>query len=131
MDPQPPSVPEPSPQNPPPPPPVMNTHQWMMALYLSPLLGLVVFVAGGFVGPLIVWLLKRAEIPEIEQPGRDVAELSDQLRDLQLRCRPHVQLLEFRCFSSRISCGFVFTIIGAVKASKGEHCKFPLTIKML
>ncbi|MEM7478849.1 MAG: DUF4870 domain-containing protein [Planctomycetota bacterium] len=45
-----------------------NTRTWAMLLHLSYLLG---FVTGiGFIAPVIVWIIKKDEMPELDAHGK-------------------------------------------------------------
>lgn len=129
MDPQPPSVPEPSPQTPP--PPIIADQKWPLWVHLSVLAGFVI-PFGNIIGPLIIWLLKRQEIPAVEQHGREV--LNFQISFAIYFCVAFVLIYAFigvLIVPVLAILWLVFTIIGIVKASKDEFYRFPLTIRML
>ena len=66
---------ESQPPCPPPLPPEGNdasARQWIIVLHLSALAGLVIVGFGHILGPLIIWLLKKNEVPGIDAAGRSV-----------------------------------------------------------
>jgi uncharacterized Tic20 family protein len=130
METTPPNTPEPAPPTPPSGP---DERQWKTFLHLSALIGLVLPTCGNIVGPLVIWLLKKQELPGLEAEGRKVL-------NFQISATIYMVVLSLIGF---IACVFVFlplavfiwwlvyTILGAVKASNNESIEFPLTIKFL
>ena len=47
-----------------------NLRMWCMLAHLSALAGLI-FPMGNIIGPLVVWLLKRDQSPEIDEHGKE------------------------------------------------------------
>jgi len=47
-------------------------RQWTVITHVSPLIGLVVPVAGNIAAPLIIWLIKKPELPGLEPVGKTV-----------------------------------------------------------
>lgn len=126
--PSPPAVP-PSPTGEP------KNNQWLVALHASALVGMIL-PAGNIIGPLIVWLMKKAEMPEIETAGRTV--LNFQISWTIWFIVSIIVAAVGSCLIIPIAIPFVlwiawivFVILGAVKASNGESYVFPLTIKFL
>jgi uncharacterized Tic20 family protein len=135
MDTTPPAAPEPTPPTPPnpaspvpTPPSGSDEKQWKVILHLSGLLG--------FVGPLVVWLVKKEQYPSIDAEGRKVLNFQFSYLIYMIATSVVGGILSFLCvplilpFAAFIA-WLVFTIIGAVKASNNESYEFPLTIKML
>src|ERR1041385_5393035 len=62
-------------QAPPPPPPTTITSSdvrtWCVLCHASALLGLFFHFLGHLLGPLIVWLTKRGDSPEIDAHGKE------------------------------------------------------------
>lgn len=50
----------------------MNAKQWAMFLHFSILAGFVIPIAGLIV-PIIIWQIKKTELPEIDAHGKVVA----------------------------------------------------------
>jgi len=110
-----------------------------MWCHLSALAGLII-PFGSVLGPLVVWLLKKDEIPAVDDHGR--AALNFQLTVLIASLASvgvAIFLLAFFClgllfipviFAISIA-GIVFSIIAAVKASGGESYRYPWTLTIL
>jgi len=113
----------------------LNERQWKIILHLSALIGFVC-PAGNIIGPLIVWLIKKEQLPGLEPEGRKV---------LNFQISYTIYVIAAMIFAAVASClivpivlpivvgiaWLVFTIIGAVKASNGEDYTFPAVIKIL
>src|ERR1700731_111909 len=65
MDQQPPPVPSAAPAS------SSDVRTWVVLCHASALLGLVFHFLGHILGPLIVWLLKRGDSPEIDAHGKE------------------------------------------------------------
>lgn len=105
-------------------------------MHLSALAGLVIVGFGHVLGPLIIWLVKKNDVPGMEAAGREV--LNYQISwSLWFFLSGLVALLG-SCLIVPIAVPFilfvfwfVFVITGAIRASNGESYKFPLTIRFL
>ncbi|MFA7343188.1 MAG: DUF4870 domain-containing protein [Terrimicrobiaceae bacterium] len=131
--------PDPSPAPLPPQQPApggVGEQQWIVFLHLSAFAGLLLPSFGHILGPLIIWLVKKPESQAIDAAGRNVL-------NFQISWTIWIFVSCIVGFAGSclvipivIPVGFVvawvvFVILGAMKASNGETCKFPLTIKML
>jgi uncharacterized protein len=128
---EPPAVP------PTPPPSDAATRQWAMILYLSALSTFIV-PFGNIIGPLIIWQIKKTELPAIDAIGKEAMnfQISYTLYMIGavivggvLSCIIPLlpMLLPFAVFAALIA----FTIIAAVKANNGESYTIPAVIKIL
>ena len=143
MDNQTPATPEPEPK--PEPAPALplplptaspEEKQWKVILHLSALAGLIIPTAGNIIAPLVIWLIKKPELPGLDAEGKKV--LNFQISYAIYMFASVVLAVVGSCFIIPIAlplvvgiAWLVFTIIGGVKASNGESYEFPLTIKML
>lgn len=109
-----------------------SEKQWKVILHLSALVGLPAPAIGNIIAPLVIWLVKKDELPGIDAEGRKVLNFQISYAIYMVLAG----LSMFACigvllFPAVMIVWLVFTIIGAVKASNGEDYKFPMTIKML
>lgn len=125
------------PQNPAPSPAPEDSQlrQWKVILHLSSFAGMVIPL-GNVLAPLILWLVKKPEMPALEQTGKDV---------LNYQISWSIWIIIAAVIGIGASClivplvlpfGFgiawiILTVIGAVKASNGEIYTFPLTLKFI
>lgn len=127
--------------SPPPPPPLLTDAQvrtWHMWCHLSTLSGLLVPL--GFVlGPLIIWQMKKNEIPSVEAHGK--AALNFQLTLLIVAVVIAVVgfILSFFCIGVLFFfllplvglAGIIFPIIAGLKANDGKEYKYPYSFTLL
>ncbi len=126
------ATPAPVPQPPAQPPSSeLSSNQWAVITHLSALAGLVLPV-GNILAPLVLWLVKKAEVPSLDQVGKDVLNFQISwsiyllLSGLSMFFCIGVVLLPVAAIA-----WLVFLILGTIKASNGERYNFPLTIKFL
>jgi len=109
----------------------MTDRQWAMALHFSILLGFLVPIAG-LIAPIIVWQVKKTEIPEIDAHGKIVVNWIISVIIYACICIPLTFILIGipLLYALGVLC-VVFPIIGGVKANNGELWKYPLSIEIL
>ncbi len=118
-----------------PPPSDAATKQWAAILHFSALAGFV-FPFGNILAPLIVWQVKKAELPGLEAIGKSV--MNFQISYMIYGIAATVIGIVGSCLYVPVALPFivaiawlVFTILGGIKASNGEAYVFPATIKFL
>jgi uncharacterized Tic20 family protein len=105
-----------------------QTRQWAMFLHLSLLAGCLVPVAG-LVLPIVLWQVKKAELPGIDPHGRAVVNWLLSAIIYGLICVPLIfVIIGIPLLIALAVLGIVFPIIGGIKASNGELWKYPLSI---
>lgn len=103
-----------------------------MACHLSALAGFVIPGAGHILGPLIVWLIKRGDSPEIDAHGKEA--LNFQISMLiyyvvaGILC---LVLIGFALLAILHVLNVVFVIIAALKTSEGQMYRYPLTLRLI
>ena len=125
----PPPLPLPSPASA---PSIVSVRTWTAFCHASALLGVFIHFPGHVLAPLIVWLLKRDEAPEIDAHGKEA--LNFQISMLIYNVVAAVfclVLIGFLILPILWVLNAVFVIIAAIKASDGELYRYPLTIRFL
>ena len=108
-----------------------QTNQWAMLLHISLLAGLVI-PYGGYVAPILIWQLKKAELPGLDAHGKVVVNWMISAVIYSIVCIPLCfVLVGFLLLLVLFALHIIFPIIGAVKASSGELWKYPLSITFL
>lgn len=104
---------------------------WAVVLHLSQLAGYAVPVAG-FAAPVAIWLLKKEDMPSLDQHGRNVLNwiITELIYGVVALILCLVGIGFLLLFVLGIV-GVVFPIIGAIKASDGVTWKYPLTISLI
>ncbi|MCC6234805.1 MAG: DUF4870 domain-containing protein [Verrucomicrobiales bacterium] len=116
-----------------------DVRMWCMLCHLSALAGLLLPYLGTVIGPLVVWLLKRNEHPDIDAHGKDSLnfQISALIYAFVLAAIGGMTLfiligILFLFGAFVVGLGAViYAVIGAVRASNGQPHKYPFTIRFL
>src|SRR5262249_32053861 len=105
-----------------------ETRQWALFLHLSQYAGFVVPFAG-LVAPIVLWQIKKAELPRIDAHGKVVVNWILSQIIYVLLCIPLIFLIiGIPLLIVVLILGLIYPIIGGLKASNGEVWKYPLSI---
>ena len=132
--------------NPPPPTAVGQSaeeKQWAMFAHLSALVGGILTSGwagsiGCFIGPLVIWLVKKDTMPFVDDQGKEALNFNITVGIVFLA----LLILSIVTFGIGLIVAvplwiiigiawLVFTIIAAVKASNGERYRYPLTLRQI
>ena len=129
----------PAPPAAPPPSPESQARTWNMLCHLSALAGFVGVPLGNVLGPLLVWQIKKNEIPSVEIHGK--AALNFQLTVLITALAGAIVafVLSFFCVGFLLFplviliglAGLVFAIIAGLKANDGKDYKYPFSFQLI
>ena len=104
---------------------------WGMLCHLLALAGIVV-PFGNVIGPLVIWLIKKDEIPFVNEQGKEALNFQITLAIGMLICIPLVfviiglpLLMALGIFS------LVMTIIASIKANDGVHYRYPFRLQLI
>jgi hypothetical protein len=108
-----------------------DERQWAMLCHMSAML-MYLTVIGGFIGPLILWLLKRDEMPLVADQGRETLNFQiTVLVSLAVAGLLMFIVIGIPIFIGIIVYHFAFTIIAAVKASEGVAYRYPYCWRLI
>lgn len=109
-----------------------DERMWAMFLHLSVLLGVSVVPIAGFIAPIVIWQVKKNELPMIDEHGKVVVNWLISLF-IYTTCAGllTVFLIGIPLVFALWIIGIVFPIIGGLKANNGELWKYPLSITFL
>ncbi len=85
-----------------------------------------------FIGPLIIWLLKKEENPYVDEQGKEA--LNFQITVLLASIVSGI--LMFACIGMVLLpavqiANIVFCIIATMKTNNGEHYRYPFTLRLI
>jgi len=105
---------------------------WSVLCHASALLGLFFHFFGHLLGPLIVWLIKRGDAPEIDANGKESLnfQISMLIYDIIAGILCLVVIGIFILIALWIL-NTVLVIIASVKTSEGKTYRYPFTIRFL
>lgn len=107
-------------------------QNWAMLCHLSALSGFL-FPFGNLIGPLVVWLLKRAEMPQVEHHGKESLNFQISVTIAALICIPLMFVLIGFALIFVVAIGaLVLTVMATVKVSNGDFgYRYPFTLRLL
>src|ERR1051326_1327462 len=111
---------------------VANVRTWCAFIHASALLGVLIHFPGHLLGPLILWLVKRDDAPELDAHGKEAV-------NFQISMLIYTVVAAIFCL---ILIGFfflavlwvlnaIFVIIAAIQASDGKFYRYPMTIRFI
>jgi uncharacterized Tic20 family protein len=109
-----------------------NVRTWTVLCHASALLGFFVPAAGHILGPLIVWLVKRGDSPEIDAHGKE--SLNFQISMLIYGVISGILCLiviGFFLLALLHILNVVFVIVASIQASEGKLYRYPLAIRFM
>ncbi len=113
-------------------------RQWAMWCHLSALAGLIV-PFGNFIGPLIIWQVKRNELPALDPHGKAAMnfQLSVLIYEIGLVL---VGLVGFLCLAwipvllallALHLAAIILPVLAGIKANEGTVFTYPLTLRLI
>jgi len=109
-----------------------NTRTWTVLCHASAVIGFFVPWAGHILGPLIVWLAKRGDSPEIDAHGKE--SLNFQISMLIYNLIAGVLclvLIGFVILGILHILNLVLVIVASIQASEGKLYRYPITIRLI
>ncbi|ODV16204.1 MAG: orotate phosphoribosyltransferase [Rhodanobacter sp. SCN 68-63] len=126
---------------PPPPPhdeapasavPSAEERQWAMFAHLSALLGLVTAGWACFLGPLVIWLVKKDTMPFVADQAKEALNFNITVMIAGAICWILVfVLIGFVLLWALAIVWIVFTIMAAIKANEGVRYRYPFALRLI
>ena len=140
--PPPPQSPPPTiqpPSTPPPSSPESQARMWNMFCHLSALAGFIGIPFGHILGPLLVWQIKKNEIPSVDVHGKAALNFQLTVTIVALIGLFAVFVLSFFCIGWLLLpavilvgfAGLIFAVIAGIKANNGEEYKYPFSFDLI
>ena len=109
-----------------------NVRLWNVLCHATALAGFFVPWAGHILGPLIIWLAKRGDSPEIDEHGKE--SLNFQISMLIYNVVAGVLclvLIGFVLLGILHILNLVLVIVASIQASEGKLYRYPFTIRLI
>jgi hypothetical protein len=111
---------------------VSHTRTWTILCHATALLGVLFHIPGHLIGPLVIWLAKRDDSPEIDAHGKESV-------NFQISMLIYNGVAAVFCL---VLVGFLFlailwvlnavlVIVASIQASDGKLYRYPMTIRFL
>lgn len=116
-----------------------DVRLWSMLCHLSALCGLLVPSFGAVLGPLVIWLIKRNDHPDIDANGKESLnfQISILIYTWVLGAVGAATLFLlvgfafiFAAFLISVG-GLIYAILGAVRTSNGEPHRYPFALRLV
>lgn len=108
---------------------IRKERQWAMFLHFSQFCGFIVPILG-LVVPIVIWQVKRADLPSIDAHGKAVMNWLISALIYGAICF----VLVFVAIGIPLLyvlglLGIIFPLVGGIKANQGEVWKYPLSLR--
>jgi hypothetical protein len=111
---------------------IPNVRSWNALCHASALLGVLLHFPGHLLPPLIVWLVKRDESPEIDAHGKEAVNFQISMLIYNIVAAVFCLILIGFVFLAVLwVLNAVFVIIAAIRASDGKFYRYPMTIRFI
>ena len=111
--------------------PSKDERTWAMLCHFSAFTGLI-FPFGNFLAPLIIWLIKKEELPLVEDQGREVLNFQISMTIYFLisgiLC---IILIGIPIVIGLVIFCFIITIIAAISANDGKSYRYPMNLRLI
>ncbi|MBM3835229.1 MAG: DUF4870 domain-containing protein [Verrucomicrobia bacterium] len=113
--------------------PAENTDRtWDIICHLTALAGFIGIPLGAILGPLVVWLVKKQELPSVDAHGIEALNFQISMAIYTVLAALGVfVLIGMFLLPLVLLTNLVLIIVASVKASKGELYRYPLTIRFI
>jgi len=111
--------------------PSKDERTWAMLCHFSAFAGLI-FPFGNFLAPLIIWLIKKEELPFVEDQGKEVLNFQISMTIYLLisgiLC---IILIGIPIVIGLVIFCFIITIIAAISANDGKAYQYPMNLRLI
>jgi uncharacterized Tic20 family protein len=113
-------------------PAIANVRTWSAFIHASALLGVFLHFPGHLLPPLILWLIKRDEAPELDAHGKEAVNFQISMLIYNLVAAVFcLVLIGFVFLAILWVLNTVCVIIAAIQASDGKFYRYPMTIRFI
>ena len=110
----------------------MTDKTWAMLCHLTALSFYIGVPFGNIIGPLVIWLIKKDELPIVDEQGKESL-------NFQISMSIYAMIASLLIFifiglllvPIVVIVQIILTVIAALKANNGESYRYPLTIRFL
>lgn len=106
-------------------------RQWAMAAHLSALVGFLI-PFGNLIGPLVVWQIKKSEMPFVDDQGKEALNFQITVTIAALICMLLMVIaIGFLLLPIVGVIALIMTVIAGIKANGGERYRYPFTWRLI
>jgi uncharacterized Tic20 family protein len=112
--------------------PTENERTWGMLAHLSALAGVVVWLLGCVLGPLVVYLARRDQSEFVAEHAREALNFNITVALAALVCLALMVVFVGFILGTALFIGWlVLTLIAAIRASEGERYRYPVSLRLV
>ena len=106
-------------------------RDWALFAHLSALL-VYVTVIGGLLGPFVIWLLKREEMPFVAQQAKEALNFQITVYLAAIVCGLLALVwIGFPLLAALVIAHIVLTVLATMKASEGIPYRYPFNLRLI
>ena len=111
--------------------PTKDERTWAMLCHISTFCGLII-PFGNILAPLIIWLIKKEELPFVEDQGKEVLNFQiSMIIYLLISGILCIILIGIPIVIGLVIFSFIITIIAAISANDGKSYRYPLNLRLI
>ena len=111
--------------------PTKNEKTWGMLCHISTFCGMMI-PFGNILGPLVIWLIKKEELPFVEDQGKEVLNFQiSMMIYLIISGILCLILIGIPIVIGLVIFGFIITIIAAISANDGTFYRYPINLRLI
>ena len=111
--------------------PSAEAKQWAMFAHLSALVGYLI-PFGSIIGPLVVWQIKKNEMPFVDDQGKEALNFQITIAILAIVAFILVfVLIGVLLLGALAIVDLIFIIIGAIAANNGQTYRYPFSFRFI
>ena len=105
---------------------------WAMACHLSALSGFFTGGIGSIVAPLVIWLIKKEDMPFVDEQGKEALNFQITIIIAAVISGILVLVLIGILLLMALAVYYLIMIIlAAIKTNDGEHFRYPFTLRLI
>ncbi|MEM7228613.1 MAG: DUF4870 domain-containing protein [Planctomycetota bacterium] len=113
-----------------------DQRTWGFLAHLTALSGVIGIPFGQIIGPLVIWLIKKDEMPFVDEHGRESLNFQITVTIVLfalgvLSIIPFVICLTLPLFATALIVDIVFVIMATIAANEGRPYRYPMTARFL
>lgn len=128
------SIPPSDVTTPPPPPagvPSAEEKQWALFAHLSALVGYII-PFGSIIGPLIIWQIKKNEMPFVDDQGKEALNFQITMAIAAIVCIVlMLVLIGFLLIWIVGLVDLIFIVVAAIAANNGQAYRYPFNLRLI
>ena len=107
-------------------------RQWAAFAHLAGLFVLILPPIGGFVGPMIIWILKKDDMPFVREQGREAINFQiTMLLAMLVSGALILALIGLVLLPIVVVVDFVLIVVATLSASDGRAYRYPFSLRLV